>query len=41
MRELQAAFRAAGLTVSNKRLAEFFNDMDINNDGYITFGEWR
>jgi hypothetical protein len=41
MKELQAAFRSAGLTVSNQRLTEFFNDMDHNNDGYITFNEWR
>ncbi|KAF4121644.1 solute carrier family 25 (mitochondrial phosphate transporter), member 23/24/25/41 [Geosmithia morbida] len=37
---LQAAFRTAGLTVSNKRLDDFFNDMDHNNDGYVTFNEW-
>lgn len=41
LKELQIAFRTAGLTVSNARLAEFFNDMDCNNDGYVTFGEWR
>ncbi|RDA82363.1 hypothetical protein CP532_4559 [Ophiocordyceps camponoti-leonardi (nom. inval.)] len=41
MAELQSAFRAAGLTVSNNRLAEFFNDMDRNHDGFISFDEWR
>lgn len=41
MKELQAAFRSASLTVSNQRLTEFFKDMDHNNDGYITFNEWR
>ncbi|RDA92562.1 hypothetical protein CP533_0926 [Ophiocordyceps camponoti-saundersi (nom. inval.)] len=41
MTELQLAFRAAGLTVSNKRLSEFFNDMDRNHDGFISFDEWR
>lgn len=41
MKELQTAFRIAGLTVSNARLTEFFNDMDRNNDGYVSFGEWR
>ena len=41
MKELQTAFRTAGLTVSNARLTEFFNAMDHNNDGYVTFGEWR
>ncbi|OAQ81950.1 calcium dependent mitochondrial carrier protein [Purpureocillium lilacinum] len=39
--ELQTAFRAAGLTVSNRRMGEFFADMDKNNDGYVTFDEWR
>lgn len=41
MKELQTAFRSSGLTVSNARLGEFFNDLDHNNDGYVTFGEWR
>lgn len=41
MKELQLAFRISGLTVSNARLTEFFNDMDLNNDGYVTFSEWR
>lgn len=40
-KELQVAFRNAGLTVSNRRLLDFFNDMDHNNDGFITFEEWR
>lgn len=39
--ELQAAFKAAGLTVSNRRLHDFFSDMDLNNDGYVSFDEWR
>ncbi|PTB61809.1 mitochondrial carrier [Trichoderma citrinoviride] len=39
--ELQTAFKAAGLTVSNRRLHDFFSDMDQNNDGYVTFDEWR
>ncbi|KYK58428.1 calcium dependent mitochondrial carrier protein [Drechmeria coniospora] len=41
MKELQTAFRTAGLTVSNRRLAEFFQDMDKNLDGYVSFEEWR
>lgn len=40
-RELQTAFKAAGLTVSNQRLNDFFADLDINNDGYVCFDEWR
>ncbi|KAM3510490.1 hypothetical protein MY11210_005840 [Beauveria gryllotalpidicola] len=39
--ELKAAFKAAGLTVSSKKLDCFFNDMDVNHDGYITYEEWR
>ncbi|KAJ4151216.1 hypothetical protein LMH87_011930 [Akanthomyces muscarius] len=39
--ELNAAFKAAGLTVSSKKLDCFFNDMDVNHDGYITYQEWR
>ncbi|RGP76033.1 hypothetical protein FLONG3_5424 [Fusarium longipes] len=39
--ELQTAFKNSGLTLSNRRLNEFFDDMDINNDGYVTFDEWR
>lgn len=39
--ELQAAFKNAKLTVSSGRLSEFFNDMDMNNDGYVSFDEWR
>lgn len=40
-KELQTAFRGAGLTVSNRRLAEFFKHMDDNDDGFISFDEWR
>ncbi|ATY61656.1 calcium dependent mitochondrial carrier [Cordyceps militaris] len=41
MAELKAAFKTAGLTVSSKKLDCFFNDMDVNHDGYITYEEWR
>lgn len=41
IKELQIAFKAAGLTVSTRRLEDFFNDMDIDNDGYVEFAEWR
>ncbi|PNY23910.1 Calcium-binding mitochondrial carrier SAL1 [Tolypocladium capitatum] len=41
MKELQTAFRTAGLTVSSRRLSDFFNDMDENHDGYVSFDEWR
>ncbi|KAF7546019.1 hypothetical protein G7046_g9428 [Stylonectria norvegica] len=39
--ELQTAFKHAGLTVSSRRLNDFFNDMDGDNDGYVSFDEWR
>jgi solute carrier family 25 (mitochondrial phosphate transporter), member 23/24/25/41 len=39
--ELQAAFKKAGLSVSNRKLASFFDDLDRNNDGYVSFDEWR
>lgn len=41
MDELKAAFKTAGLTVSSKKLDCFFEDMDINKDGYISYEEWR
>ncbi|KND92672.1 Calcium-binding mitochondrial carrier SAL1 [Tolypocladium ophioglossoides CBS 100239] len=41
MKELQTAFRTAGLTVSSRKLSDFFNDMDENHDGYVSFDEWR
>jgi len=40
-RELQEAFRRAGLKVPNSRLETFFADIDMNNDGFISFDEWR
>lgn len=39
--ELQTAFRTAGLSVSSRRLSDFFHDLDGNNDGYVNFEEWR
>lgn len=39
--ELRAAFRRAGLAVPNRRLNGFFDEIDMNNDGYISFDEWR
>ncbi|KAI0406259.1 mitochondrial carrier domain-containing protein [Xylaria palmicola] len=39
--ELQAAFHRAGLAVPNRRLDEFFVDMDHNRDGFISYEEWR
>ena len=39
--ELQAAFKRAGLAVPNSRLDKFFDDVDTDNDGVISFEEWR
>ncbi len=39
--ELRMAFQSAGLAVPGSRLDAFFNDIDMNNDGYISFDEWR
>ena len=39
--ELQAAFRRAGLAVPNSKLDVFFSEIDANNDGAISFEEWR
>ena len=39
--ELLAAYRRAGVTVPNRRLDDFFRHVDVDNDGYITFDEWR
>ncbi|KAK8024782.1 calcium dependent mitochondrial carrier protein [Apiospora arundinis] len=39
--ELQVAFQHAGLAVPSRRLHTFFEDVDLNKDGYISFDEWR
>ncbi|KAF2667540.1 calcium dependent mitochondrial carrier protein-like protein [Microthyrium microscopicum] len=39
--ELQAAFRRAGLTVSNRKLEDFFSRVDKDHDGSVSFEEWR
>lgn len=39
--ELKLAFKRAGLTISNAKLDHFFNQVDTNNDGAISFEEWR
>lgn len=39
--ELRTAFVKAGLAVPNSRLDKFFDDVDTNNDGVISFDEWR
>ncbi|KAI1343774.1 mitochondrial carrier [Xylariaceae sp. FL0016] len=39
--ELQHAFQRAGLAVPLRRLDAFFQDIDHNRDGFITYEEWR
>ncbi|KAL2146124.1 hypothetical protein VTI28DRAFT_5217 [Corynascus sepedonium] len=39
--ELQSAFQRAGLSVPKRRLTGFFDEIDMNHDGFITFDEWR
>jgi Ca2+-binding EF-hand superfamily protein len=39
--ELRNAFAKSGVTVSTSNLDEFFADVDKNNDGVISYAEWR
>lgn len=39
--ELRSAFARAGITISNAKLDQFFDEVDVNHDGNITFDEWR
>lgn len=39
--ELQSAFQKAGIAVPRSRLVGFFDEVDMNRDGYISFDEWR
>ena len=39
--ELQAAFQKAGLLISPWKLDQFFEEVDSNHDGVISFEEWR
>lgn len=39
--ELRAAFSRSGLTISNAKLDQFFDEVDTNHDGEISFEEWR
>ncbi|RMD44996.1 hypothetical protein DV735_g79, partial [Chaetothyriales sp. CBS 134920] len=39
--EMRAAFKRAGLTISNAKLDQFFDEVDTNHDGEISFEEWR
>lgn len=39
--ELRSAFATSGVTVSSAKLDEFFAEVDKNNDGVISYVEWR
>lgn len=39
--ELRLAFNRANLNISDSKLADFFDQIDRNHDGIITFDEWR
>ena len=39
--ELQVAFHRAGLSVSSAKLDRFFEEIDTDRDGEISFEEWR
>jgi solute carrier family 25 phosphate transporter 23/24/25/41 len=39
--ELRSALRSAGLAVPNSKLDAFFDEVDTNGDGHISFAEWR
>lgn len=39
--EIRNAFHEAGLAVPNSKLDKFFEEVDTNRDGVITFDEWR
>jgi solute carrier family 25 phosphate transporter 23/24/25/41 len=39
--ELRAAFSRAGLAVPNSKLDTFFAEVDADQNGVITFDEWR
>ncbi len=39
--ELKLAFRRAGLAISSAKLDQFFDEVDVNHDGVISFEEWR
>ncbi|KAM0123090.1 hypothetical protein ACP6JC_000056 [Aspergillus fumigatus] len=39
--ELRAAFSRSGITLSSAKLDAFFEDVDSNKDGVISYPEWR
>ena len=39
--ELGTAFTKAGISIDDAKLASFFDRIDANHDGQISFEEWR
>jgi solute carrier family 25 (mitochondrial phosphate transporter), member 23/24/25/41 len=39
--ELKLAFEKANIAINNSKLDHFFNQIDTNHDGVISFDEWR
>ena len=39
--ELRLAFEKAGISIDEAKLVSFFDRMDSNQDGEISFSEWR
>ncbi|EMR69495.1 putative calcium dependent mitochondrial carrier protein [Eutypa lata UCREL1] len=39
--ELYMAFQRSGIAIPMRRLNDFFEDIDHNKDGFITYEEWR
>jgi len=39
--EVRAAFARSGVIVSNAKIDKFFDQIDTNHDGEISFQEWR
>ena len=40
-KELATAFSSSGITVSRAKLDHFFEEVDANSDGSLSFEEWR
>ena len=39
--ELKSALEGAGLVIPQWKIDQFFEEVDVNHDGVISFEEWR